>query len=159
MKIFPSKHLKNQELHTQARNPVIYNILQNDTQDNFLLPINSNSLNFNDKDIQNSYFETLYLEENERALSAEFKQNLLYFYLFYTITSLIITSTFISFHTQDLITIEELRFHILCITFILMFAFLILLLVHKTSLGLFYNKILYLVLGIFFNTYVMLSHQ
>lgn len=159
MKIYPTKHLKNQELHTQARNPVIYNILQNDTQDNFLLPLNSNSLNFNDKEIQNSYFETLYLEENERGLSTEFKQNLLYFYLFYTITSLIITSTVISFHSQDLMTIEELRFHILCIIFILVLAFLILLLVHKVSFGLFYNKFLFLALGICFNTYVIIAHH
>lgn len=154
------KHLKdppeNRDIYLQAKNSPIYWLLKNDTEELMSLPINTNSLQFRNKEINIKYFKELYVGKYNEELSKEFKQNLIVFYVYFTSTLLVIIGSIVSNHQ---IPAKALKFHVVCCIFLLIYSYFILCLVVKTRYFLIRSREMFTSVNVFFITYTVLAHN
>lgn len=159
MKRNQSREDKKIELFTQARNPVMYTILKNDNLEQHTIPIDENTLQFNKKELNTHYFISLYLNESENSFSNEFKQNLIHFYVFFTLVLVIVVTTAGAYYSKNEISIQELRFHIMSSILMLTIGYLFLLLLIRKHFFFYHNRQLFLILGLVFCSYSALAHK
>ena len=151
--------LVNQVIYAQAKHSSYYSILRHETQEFNSLPIDANTLMFKDKKIQGRYFQALYIDSTKNNLSNEFSYNLMVFYLYFTLTAIIIFSSLISLSYQSTYPQIFLIFHLAVIFFILTYAYLCLYLIHNSTYFLNRNRVLFLLLGVIWYAYLIIGNQ
>ena len=147
---------ENRDIYLQARSSSIYWLLKNDTEELMSLPINTNSLQFRSKEINIKYFKELYIGKLDEELSMEFKQNLIMFYVYFTITLLFIIGIIAS---SNQIPAKALKFHVVCCILLLVYSYFVLWLVVKTRYFLIRSKEMFTSINVLFITYVVLAHN
>lgn len=121
------------ELHTSIHaKSALYNLQNHEEYENKALPINYNSLNF-EKLVNQQLTTSLYIDKkNPQNLSSEFKSNLIYFYIYYTLYLVSILSFTSLLFSQNSSVSSHFQIHLGCILLLLVFAYAILLLLkHK----------------------------
>lgn len=151
--------IKELPMHNQARNSIQYSLLNHETNEFKTLPIDPNLMTFSDRRINNKYLQTLYLEPYKLGLSREFEYNLIIFYLYITFTSIVILGTSGFYYSQGLMCYNIFIFHVTCIFFILIFAYVLLIGISRSIHFRLNNRNLLCVLGCLWCFYLIIGSQ
>lgn len=137
-----------------------YGILGHEDHESINIPINPNLLNFVSPIMEKSYIKGLYCDSRfPKSPSREFKNNLLYFYIYVTIYIAILIIFSILLNSEGVLSDKHLLFHLTFLCVILMIAYLILLGLYKSPYCLSHSRILLLIIGSIFLTYLILSDE
>lgn len=82
-----------------------------------------NLLTFIDKDIEQEYSRRLFQHPSSAKPSDSFKGDLIYFYVYITLVSIILMSFAIAYKHEGLITTSHMRFHIVYLTIVLFLSY------------------------------------
>ncbi|CAG9331046.1 CHK1_6 [Blepharisma stoltei] len=141
----------------QSNSPV-YSILQHEEREVSYLPVSPNLLNFADKALNQKYIQTLYTCKDEISKpSAEFKSNLLMFYLFLSIYIVILITTALLLHSEGNLSDIQLVFHLICLGGITLVSYIWLICIYKKQWFLMKNRVFFLMLGLAFLSYLIVG--
>mmetsp|Transcript_3892 Transcript_3892/g.3681 ORF Transcript_3892/g.3681 Transcript_3892/m.3681 type:complete len:135 (+) Transcript_3892:1-405(+) len=105
-----------------------YIVLEHEEHENSHLPISPNLLTFRDKELNSKYLKTIYCHSNDSlSVSPDFKNTLLFFYLFYTLYLIVILTFSLLLHSDGKYSDQQLFYHISCCACLLTFAYMLLL--------------------------------
>lgn len=146
---------EDQELSSQAKHPSEYTMLKHGANEIPYVPIEPNLLFFTDKLLQIRYFRVLYIDQNRNAISKEFGYNILSFYIYLTIFLLISLGVVISLFGSNKLSKDQLIFHVVYISIIFLYMYSILFALLKSIRFIYYNRIMYMILGIMTYLYMI----
>jgi hypothetical protein len=146
-----------QELSSQAKHPSEYTVLKHDNNEVTGIPVEPNLLFFTNKDMQEKYFKTLYVDQSTRSISKEFSYNLITFYIFLTLMMLInLISSLFLFNFSE-ISKNFMIFHLVCTSTIIFLSYLLLFLLINFHKILKINRLLFCILGSVVFLYLILG--
>ena len=151
--------LDNQVIYSQAKHSPYYSLLRHETQEIFSIPINPNLLIFNDRKVQYRYFKALYLDPTTNGPSKEFSYNLMTFYIYFTLTAIMLLSSAISLSFENNYPHQFLWFHLAFIISILIYAYICLYLTYSNQFFLNQNRFFFLILGMLWYLYLIIGNQ
>jgi hypothetical protein len=144
-------------LMSQAKDPSQYSILKHDMNEISNIPIDPNLLLFKEKMIRFRYFNNLYFNSTETEISKEFKYNLMSSYIFLTLYLVIDLSVALSLYYSCTIPVSQLYFHVSAISLICVYAYSVLFFVLTIKKVVYYNRILFAILGLGIYLYMILG--
>ena len=150
---------ENRGIYTEAKHSPFYTILRHETQEVFALPVNPNTMEFNDNTLNFRFFQTLYKDPLKQKPSTEFLHNLIIFYLYLTLSAAMLLISVIIFYNQSAISKDIFTFHVIFIISILIFAYVCLYLIHSYAYAFYKNRALFLLIGISWYSYLLLGNQ
>ena len=148
-----------QSIYSQARNSVHYTILKHDCNEFNQIPLDPNILTFKNQDVQSKFLHSLYINPISSKISQEFCSNLLRFYIYFSISSLIILISAAKLYSENNMTYNTLIFHIACIFSIVGIGYIILYLVLRKPYLLLNNQNIFAVFGLFWFIYLIIGNE
>ena len=145
------------DLHTSTHaKSGMYALQHHEEYESKALPINPNSLEFN-RTVNDHLVSSLYLDRDSSSLpSSEFKQNLVFFYIYLTIYLLVFLSFALLLHSKGILSVQHLQIHLICLIFLLVLSYSILFMVLKRCLTL-KSRQLFLALSHFLYIYLIFT--
>lgn len=105
----------------------VYQILGHEKYEAKNLPVNFNVLNFIEKNKTTKLTSSLYEDQDKKSLSEEFKNNVLYYFVFYFLYFLILISFSILFYTSGSLSSAHLQIHLIIINLLIILSLSLLL--------------------------------
>ena len=150
---------ENRGIYEEAKHPHFYTILRHESQEIFALPVNPNSMLFKESTLNFRCFQALYKDPLKQKPSKEFIYNLIVFYIYLTISAVILLGSILIFYNQGGISQSAFTFHLIFILAILTLAYVFLYLIHSNTYAFYKNRTLFLLIGICWYSYLILGNQ
>ena len=137
----------------------IYGLLDHEKHENHTLPVNPNFLTFSNKTLNKKLAESLYRDVTCNGPSIEFKNNMLFFYIFHTSYLLISLFTNILLYTNNYQSYSHFSLRITFVSIIFTISYLILFLLLKFYSLLNHSRLLFSGLGVLMICYLVVCDE
>ena len=154
-----NQKLRRKKLLSLRLRPSVYSLIYNSELYELKLPIDPNFLLFADKEIEIEYNKRLYMNHLDNTPTEEFKADLLYFYTFITLMCVCYGTFSIIFFKEGSLSEPHLIFHLSFLSFILLFAYILLFFVKKTVKCLENMRFYFFLLGLIFYSYLIIGND